>query len=121
MSLRRKRLAVLSAGAALAVAVAAAPAANAAAGSAATRTAPDTVVVSCASSYWVKILYTLGASCYSGNGIIIVNLPGTYQAQVKGLHDVCLLGAGVSRCILGPATVRFTPPINVREIEIRNP
>jgi hypothetical protein len=93
--------------------------ANAAAGGHVT---PATSVVSCsASNVWLRLWGTLGQSCYTGNGTILVNLPGVNREQIIGVHTVCLRTLSASFCATGPGTFVTRPPGTIRSITISTP
>jgi hypothetical protein len=93
--------------------------ANAAAGA---KVTPATSVVSCAASnVWLRLWGTLGQSCYSGNGTIVVNLPGVIREQIIGVHTVCLRSGSAIGCVTGPGTLMHEPPVTVRAITIATP
>jgi hypothetical protein len=117
MRLNRTRIAVLLAAFAT-MAGAAAPAA-----SAATHGTPQipmkTSPAPCsASSVWLKVWGSTGEHCYTGNGSIIVALPGVREAQVLGLHRACLYSPGRVTCVTGPRVVFIIPPIYVRQVTL---
>jgi hypothetical protein len=103
---------------------AAAPAASAAITSGGQQFSPDTSVLSCGShSVWLRLWGSLSETCYTGDGAIVVNLPGVYQEQIVGLHTVCLYAADELKiwCTTGPGEFRITPPVQVSGITIRTP
>jgi hypothetical protein len=117
---RTRAMAALAAG--IMLSAAAVPAASArTAGPQSAR--PDTTVTSCASgSHWLKLTGSLGPTCYTGNGNIIVNRPGVDQEQIVGTHTVCLyIGSHQISCKTGPATIKITPPVQVSAVTIRTP
>jgi hypothetical protein len=87
-----------------------------------TDASPATSIVSCATStVWLRLWGSLGETCYRGNGLVLVNLPGVYREQIVGLHTVCLGTVSSLQCATGPGTLLHEPPIAVREITIRTP
>ena len=87
-----------------------------------TEASPATGVVSCLSSnVWLRLWGTLGETCYTGNGIILVNLSGVRREQILGIHTVCLRTISSVRCARGPRTLTYIPPVAVRAITITTP
>lgn len=117
---RTRAMAALAAG--IMLSAAAVPAASAARTIGPQSARPDTTVTSCAGSYWLKLTGSLGPTCYTGNGNIIVNRPGVSQEQIVGKHTVCLyIGSHQISCKTGPATVKIIPPVQVSGVTIRTP
>ena len=83
---------------------------------------PDTSVAPCASA-WLRLWGLLGERCYTGNGVILVNLTGVNREQIVGVHTVCLTTAPVTtiRCAIGPRTVTIVPALRVTRIRITTP
>jgi hypothetical protein len=69
-------------------------------------TTPDTSPAKC-SSAWLRLRGSNGESCYSGNGSLVVNLPGVYYEQIL--------------CTTGPGNFGISPPATIRGINIRTP
>jgi hypothetical protein len=94
------------------------------ANAAATRqaTTPDTSPAKCGSA-WLRLRGSNGESCYSGNGSLVVNLPGVYYEQIIGTHSVCVYAQADRQifCAVGPGSFSISPPITIREINIRTP
>jgi hypothetical protein len=84
--------------------------------------APDTTVARCGTA-WLRLWGSLGERCYTGNGVIGVNLTGVNREQIVGTHTVCLTTARVPtvRCVIGPRTVVILPPLSVTRVLISTP
>lgn len=85
-------------------------------------TTPDTSPAKC-SSAWLRLWGSNGESCYSGNGPILVNLPGVSYEQIIGTHNTCVYSQADLRifCAAGPGSFGISPPITIREISIYTP
>jgi hypothetical protein len=98
--------------------------ANAATANAATTNAAtaNTRASTCGTA-WVRVWGLLGERCYTGNGVITVNLKGVHREQIVGRHTVCLSTAPVvlTVCAIGPRTINITRPVRVTRIAIKTP
>jgi len=85
-------------------------------------TTPDTSPAKC-SSAWLRLRGSNGESCYSGNGSLVVNLPGVYYEQIIGTHSVCVYAQADRQilCTTGPGNFGISPPATIRGINIRTP
>lgn len=108
----RVRAVGIIAAATLSAAVAVGPTVNAAAAVTSLKAdAPGTSKVSCSSSsIWLRLQGSLRQTCYTGNGALVVDLPGVYLEQIVGTHEVCLeFSSGGVMCAVGPGIIRFGP------------
>jgi hypothetical protein len=81
-----------------------------------------TRVVPCGSTtVWLRLWGSLGETCYTGNGTIVVNLRGVNREQILGIHTVCLRTISLVRCARGPRTLTYLPPVAVSAITITTP
>lgn len=81
--------------------------------------APGISKASC-SSAWLRLWGSNSESCYSGNGSLVVHLPGVGREQITGHHEVCLSGVASVVCTTGPGTFLMSRPLLVKEITIRS-
>jgi hypothetical protein len=100
-----------------------ASAADAAATSAPRNAVPRTVPAVCTpTAAWLKLRAATGEFCYTGNGTLVVDLPGVRAGQIAGRHRVCLyLSSRPSDCFSGPVTFRLIRPAYVRYVTITTP
>jgi hypothetical protein len=83
---------------------------------------PDTSPTKC-SSAWLRLWGSNGENCYTGNGSLVVNLPGVYYEQIIGIHSVCIYAQadGQIFCAVGPGSFGISAPITISRINIRTP